>query len=177
MIFLKQARLMKRSSWGVALSLQCGNSLFVGFCFFSLACVIFPPHIRPYTHAHTLPGFRLFFSDKMISARILGMVPSTLGTTPKSTLKMSSKEEHLPCLRLVAKVATNPTPEQEFYGSSISMEQSYAHNIASLLAKAKATKQAKIQKPLKLGSNALRAQKTHSRPKSQWSSTIWTNGD
>jgi hypothetical protein len=56
----------------------------------------------------------------------------------ESTLKMSSKEERLPCLRLVAEV--------EFYGSSIPMERSHAPNMASLLAKAKAAKQAKIQR-------------------------------
>ena len=40
----------------------------------------------------------------------------------------------------------DPTPEQEFYGSSIPMERSHAPNMASLLAKAKATKHAKIQR-------------------------------
>ena len=59
---------------------------------------------------------------------------------------MSSKEERLPCLRLVAEVAVDPTPEQEFYGSFIPMEQSHALNMASLLAKAKVAKQAKIQR-------------------------------
>ena len=59
---------------------------------------------------------------------------------------MSCKEGHLPCLRLVAEVAANPTPEQEFYGSSIPMERAHAPTMASLLAKAKAAKQANIQR-------------------------------
>ena len=59
---------------------------------------------------------------------------------------MSSEEERLPCLRLVAEVAADPTPEQKLYGSSIRMEQTHGPNMASLLAKAKAAKQAKIQK-------------------------------
>jgi hypothetical protein len=64
----------------------------------------------------------------------------------KSTLKMNWREERLPCRRLVAEVAADPTPEQEFYGSSIPMEQSHAPTMASLLAKAKAAKQAKIER-------------------------------
>jgi hypothetical protein len=89
----------------------------------------------------------------------LGMVSSTSGTTPKMTLKMSSKEERLACLRLVAEVAADPTPEQEFFGSSIPMERSHAPNMASLLAKAKAAKQAKVQRAAEIRQRRLDAHK------------------
>ena len=59
---------------------------------------------------------------------------------------MSCKEERLPRLQLVAEVAADPTPEREFYGSSILMEPAHVPSMASLLAKAKATKQAKLER-------------------------------
>ena len=164
---------------GLLCCFSCKNSMLVGSCFFSSVSVIFPPHIRPYTHAHISLGwvpwsrFKLFLRNKMISACKLGVVPEkrrrqgasfdnswgfkslhphlpcpiTPGTTHKSTtLKMSCKEERLPCLRLVAEVAADPTLEREFYGSSIPMERAHTPTMASLLTKAKAAKQAKIQR-------------------------------
>ena len=43
-------------------------------------------------------------------------------------------------------MAADPTPEREFYGSSILMEPAHVPSMASLLAKAKATKQAKLKR-------------------------------
>ena len=62
-------------------------------------------------------------------------------------------------MRLVVEVTTDPTPEQEFYGSSIPMERSHAPNMASLLAKAKATKHAKIQRAAEAQQQRLDAHK------------------
>ena len=64
-------------------------------------------------------------------------------------------------MRLVVEVTTDPTPEQEFYGfrSSIPMERSHAPNMASLLAKAKATKHAKIQRAAEAQQRRLDAHK------------------
>ena len=62
-------------------------------------------------------------------------------------------------MRLVVEVTTDPTPEQEFYGIFIPMERSHAPNMASLLAKAKATKHAKIQRAAEAQQRRLDAHK------------------
>jgi hypothetical protein len=59
---------------------------------------------------------------------------------------MGYKEERVPCLRLVAEVAADPAPEQEFLGSSRPKEPSHVPTMASLLAKAKAAKQAHLHR-------------------------------
>lgn len=164
MIFLKQTRLMKRSSWGRFVAPV--RELFVcGLLLFFPWPASYLPHT--YAHTHTRTHCQDLNSFWVIKWSVLvywaWFLASTLGTTPKSTLKLSSKEEHLPCLRLVVEVATDPTPEQEFYGSSIFMEQSHAHNMTSLLTKAKATKQAKIQKAAQNSAATPCAHKRHAQ--------------
>jgi hypothetical protein len=59
---------------------------------------------------------------------------------------MSYKAERMPCLQLVAEVATDPAPEQEFLGSSKPKEPSHTLTMANLVAKAKAAKQAQLNR-------------------------------
>jgi hypothetical protein len=71
---------------------------------------------------------------------------------------MNSKAERLPCLWLVAEAA-DLAPEQEFLGSSMPIERPQAPNMASLLAKAKAVKQAQTQRAAKAQQRCLDAHK------------------
>jgi hypothetical protein len=135
---------------------SCRSSLLMGSYFFSLASVIFSPYIRAHiARVNILKSIILLLRDKRVSAHILGMVPITPGTTPKSMLKMSSKAERLPCLRLVAKVATDPTPEQEVTEAPFPWSDPMLLTCQACLLRQKLRSKPKSKEWPKLGSDAL----------------------